>query len=166
MRILLILLTFLCSETLANCAAMPRYMLETEVRNCGVVYLSDSYQNSVLLSVKVAEEILFQPSSPMVWTDEMKLPEYAENVNLKEKVVSLLFINDEYSCRDARFDKQYQDSKAIFYVSPLCCDTKNELCDVTRYIGYELPGKYKGSKTSNDFDPKWDFEKDDVLPKD
>ena len=166
MRSLVVLISFLyfIDSAYAKCAAKPSFMLDTEILSCKVVYFDDPrYNDAVLLKVKVNEEIPFGTSGPMNWEEVMKSEPYDDRYSVKGKVIPLLFLNNEYSCFDARSSKTFSKGNKVFYVNSLCCDSANEICEQANHTGFKPPSSFYTKNGPGWYDPALDFNEHDVI---
>ena len=157
----------LISNTLeAKCAAKPDFMLDVEILSCKTIYFDeDKLNNSVLLTVQVNDEIPFGTYSPMNWEVIKATEPYSPNSSVKGRKIPLLFLGNEYSCSAARSSKLYEKGKSVFFAQSLCCDTRSEICEQTKHIGYKPPNFWAFPVPLDEFDPKWDFNQHDVIHK-
>jgi hypothetical protein len=166
MRLSLLFFTFLLisSNLEAKCAARPSFMLDVEILSCKVMYFEgDKLNNSVLLTVQVNDEIPFGTSSPMNWEVIKATEPYSPNYSIKGKKIPLLFLDNGYSCSAARSSKLYYEGKSVFFAQSLCCDTRTEICEQTNLIGHKPPNFWDFPVPLDEFDPKWDFNQDDII---
>jgi len=152
------LLISISSNTWANrCHSLPNYILDTEILSCKLI-ASDEKNNSVVIDVKVVDEIDFSSNRPISWEKLMQEDPFVDSYPLKGKELSIVFKNEELSCHIAQ---SYKDNPnvAIFYVSRLCCQKGSPWCPEANYQGFVLPNikALTGTESKMSFDPKFNF---------
>ena len=147
-----------------SCPFLPDYILDADILSCKLVD-SDSTENSqsVVVNVYVVDEISFSSTRPISSSKLLQDNLGVSKFPLKDKEVALIFENGEFSCRSARFYKDYQKG-ATFYVAALCCSAGSPWCPEANHQGFRLPidKTILGEESSDAFDRKFDFSKSDI----
>jgi hypothetical protein len=146
------------SNVWANrCLALPNYILDTDILSCKLI-TSDEHNQSVVIDVKVIDEIAFSSSRPISWEKLMQEEPLVDRYTLKGKELSIVFKNAEFSCFSAQY---YKDNSewATFYVSRHCCQKGSPWCPDANHQGFVLPDREAilGPESQMSFDPKFDF---------